>query len=114
MLGKRTGLSKPMPKAEALQEAKKWLRGLATEEVAKAESESPQVSRGEPRPWKGTAVATHPFEHPHFWAAFVLVSDLDRRLRIGNHSAECKGGQIRKAGSQEKFGLSGPPGFLAT
>jgi tetratricopeptide (TPR) repeat protein len=77
MLGKRPGLSKPMPKAEALREAKKWLRGLTTEEVAKAESNLPQVSRGEPRPLKGTPVSVHPYDHPHFWAAFVLVGDPD-------------------------------------
>jgi tetratricopeptide (TPR) repeat protein len=77
MLGKRPGLSKPMPKAEALGEAKKWLRGLTVEEAGVAESKLPQVSRGEPRPLKGTPVSVHPYEHPHFWAAFVLVGDPD-------------------------------------
>jgi tetratricopeptide (TPR) repeat protein len=77
ILGKRPGLSKPMPKAEALGEAKKWLRGLTTEEAGVAESKLPPVSRGEPRPLKGAAVEVHPYEHPHFWAAFVLVGDPD-------------------------------------
>jgi CHAT domain-containing protein len=77
MLGKRPGLSKPMPNAEALREAKVWLRGLTTEEAARAESKLPQVSRGEPRPLKGMPVSVHPYEHPHFWAAFVLVGDPD-------------------------------------
>jgi CHAT domain-containing protein len=77
MLGKRPGLSKPMPKAEALGEAKKWLRGLTVEEAGVAESKLLQVSRGEPRPLTGTPVATHPYEHPHYWAAFVLVGDPD-------------------------------------
>src|SRR5262249_56784503 len=28
LLGRRAGLSRPLPKAEALDEAKRWLRGL--------------------------------------------------------------------------------------
>ena len=32
-LGKRVGLDKPLPKAEALREAKAWLRGLTAEAV---------------------------------------------------------------------------------
>jgi len=77
LLGKRPGLSKPMPKAEALREAKKWLRGLTSEEAGAAESNLPQVSRGDARRLKGAPVPQHPYEHPHFWAAFVLVGDPD-------------------------------------
>jgi CHAT domain-containing protein len=33
LLGKRSGLDKPMPKAEALAEAKEWLRKLTAKEV---------------------------------------------------------------------------------
>jgi CHAT domain-containing protein len=77
MLGKRPGLSKPMPKAEALVEAKKWLRGLTSEEAGAAESNLPQVSRGDVRRRVDTPVPIHPYEHPHFWAAFVLVGDPD-------------------------------------
>jgi CHAT domain-containing protein len=77
MLGKRDGLSKPMPKAEALGEAKKWLRGLTIEEAGAAESKLPQVSRGDVRRRVDTPVSIHPYEHPHFWAAFVLVGDPD-------------------------------------
>ncbi len=32
-LGKRAGLDKPLSKAEALREAKQWLRGLNDEDV---------------------------------------------------------------------------------
>ena len=32
-LGKRDGLARPLPKAEALGEAKQWLRGLTSEAV---------------------------------------------------------------------------------
>ena len=42
-----------------------------------AESDLEQVSRGDIRPLQRTPVATHPYEHPHFWAAFVLVGDPD-------------------------------------
>src|SRR5262249_48747266 len=77
MLGKHPGLSKPMPKAEGIGEGKKWLRGLTIEEAGVAESKLPQVSRGDVRKLKGTPVSAHPYEHPHFWAAFVLVGDPD-------------------------------------
>jgi tetratricopeptide (TPR) repeat protein len=77
VLGKRAGLSKPMPKAEALGESKKWLRELTIEEAGVAESKLPQVSRGEVRKLKGTPVSAHPYEHPYYWAAFVLVGDPD-------------------------------------
>src|SRR5262249_26051104 len=36
LLGKRPGLETPLPKAEALAEAKRWLRGLTAEEVGPA------------------------------------------------------------------------------
>jgi CHAT domain-containing protein len=77
MPGKRTGLSKPMPKAEALGEAKKWLRGLTRGSADAAESELKPVSRGAARRRVGAAVPEHPYEHPHYWAAFVLVGDPD-------------------------------------
>jgi tetratricopeptide (TPR) repeat protein len=77
MLGKRPGLSKPMPKAEALGEAKKWLRGLTSDEAGAAETKLSQASRGDVRRRVDTHVSTHPYEHPHFWAAFVLVGDPD-------------------------------------
>jgi CHAT domain-containing protein len=75
LLGKRPGLSKPMPKAEALGEAKKWLRGLTSAEAGAAESKLLEVSRGDVRRRVDAPVSIHPYEHPHFWAAFVLVGD---------------------------------------
>jgi tetratricopeptide (TPR) repeat protein len=77
MLGKRPGLTKPMPKAEALGEAKKWLRLLSMDEAGVAESKLPQASRGDVRRRVDTPVSIHLYEHPHFWAAFVLVGDPD-------------------------------------
>jgi CHAT domain-containing protein len=77
MLGKRHGLTKPIPKSDALGEAKKWLRGLTSEEAGAAESKLPHVSRGDVRPLTHTLPSTHPYDHAHFWAAFVLVGDPD-------------------------------------
>jgi CHAT domain-containing protein len=77
MLGKRPGLTKPMPKAESLGEAKRWLRGLTIDEADAAESALQQVSRGASRRRVDKPVTLRPYEHPHFWAAFVLVGDPD-------------------------------------
>jgi tetratricopeptide (TPR) repeat protein len=87
LLGKRSGLSKPMPKAEALKEANQWLRNLTLDQV---DGELAALERGEVRPLareKGAPArkdaprsktsTIKPFEHPHFWAAFVLVGDPD-------------------------------------
>jgi CHAT domain-containing protein len=87
LLGKRTGLSKPMPKAEALSEAKKWLRSLTADEI---DCELAALERGDGRtlawgkgvPARKEAAPTKsrtlwPYDHPYFWAAFVLVGDPD-------------------------------------
>jgi tetratricopeptide (TPR) repeat protein len=87
MLGKRAGLSKVMPKAEALQEAKHWLRTLTVDQV---DGELAALERGEVRPLdreKGaparreapplTSGTVKPYENPYFWAAFVLAGDPD-------------------------------------
>jgi tetratricopeptide (TPR) repeat protein len=77
ILGKRPGLSKPMPKAEALREAKTWLQGLTRESANAAESELEHLSRSGLRREPRTPVSEHPYERPHYWAAFVLVGDPD-------------------------------------
>jgi CHAT domain-containing protein len=71
-LGRRDGLSGPMSKAEALRQAKEWLRALTTAQV---HDEIARLSRGEPRRREGLPVAAHPFDHPHYWAAFILMGD---------------------------------------
>jgi hypothetical protein len=72
LLGKREGQSGPLPKAEALREAKAWLRNLRLEEVASLTRSEPRRSiTGEP-----PAVVTR-FDHPYYWAAFVLAGDPD-------------------------------------
>jgi CHAT domain-containing protein len=77
----RPGLSQPMPKAEALAEAKTWLRNL---DVDEAGSELAALKRGSVRPLakaSGTAplsakvAGVRPYDHPYYWGAFVLVGD---------------------------------------
>jgi CHAT domain-containing protein len=84
LLGKRPGLEKPLPKAEALAEAKRWLRGLSAEEAG---TELEALDRGAVRPL-ATAGGSKPAEaprprpsgprpygHPYYWAAFILIGD---------------------------------------
>jgi CHAT domain-containing protein len=66
-----------MPKAEALAEAKRWLRGLTAKEAEALAKDLPAVERigtasGRPRP---DAPSAHPYEHPYYWAAFILIGD---------------------------------------
>jgi tetratricopeptide (TPR) repeat protein len=93
LLGRRPGLSGPMPKAEALREAKTWLRELRRPQVlaaaadlsagverGKGASARQSSDRGETRPLlvqsQGGA-DDRPYAAPYFWAAFVLVGDPD-------------------------------------
>ena len=88
LLGRRPGLSGPMPKAEALREAKAWLRGLRRAEVLALTAElSRGVARGKGAKARlpddlAAAVPAgedndRPYASPHFWAAFVLAGDPD-------------------------------------
>jgi CHAT domain-containing protein len=87
LLGQRQGLKKPLGKAEALAEAKRWLRDLSVEEATKSAAVLTQgVARGKgrkplplvPAPKVGgTGKADRPYAHPYYWAAFVLVGDGD-------------------------------------
>jgi CHAT domain-containing protein len=88
MLGRRSGLSAPLPKSEALREAKIWLRGLRRSEVLALTAEiSRGVERGKgakARPPGELASAVPsggdndpPYASPHFCAAFVLAGDPD-------------------------------------
>jgi CHAT domain-containing protein len=87
LLGHRPGFSGAMPQAEALAEAKAWLRGLDAPEAARlaaawAGSErGTKTTRPQParpvRPPTSAPAAGYPYDHPYYWAAFVLVGDPD-------------------------------------
>jgi CHAT domain-containing protein len=87
LLGRRAGLSKGMPKAEALHEAKQWLRSLTVDQI---DGELEALERGDVRPLARVddttspaapssprSSRTRPYDHPYYWAAFVLVGDPD-------------------------------------
>jgi tetratricopeptide (TPR) repeat protein len=77
LLGKRDGLKKPLPKAEALQEAKAWLRNLSREDARRLARGLP-AARGLKRiveACRGSAPPGPPYAHPYFWAAFILIGD---------------------------------------
>jgi tetratricopeptide (TPR) repeat protein len=83
LLGQRHGLTKGMGKAEALAEAKAWLRTLPrAEAVKRAAALTGGVERGAGREALPRAPAVPetandepPYAHPYYWAAFVLVGD---------------------------------------
>jgi tetratricopeptide (TPR) repeat protein len=88
LLGRRSGLSGPMPKAEALREAKSWLRGLRRAEALAATAalsggvERGKVTKGRLPAEVSAAIPARgdndrPYAAPHFWAAFVLAGDPD-------------------------------------
>jgi CHAT domain-containing protein/Tfp pilus assembly protein PilF len=83
LLGKREGLKGPLPKAQALREAKQWLRALPR---AEAEALAARLGGGELRAGEvearpvaradgGTGDA--PYAQPRYWAAFILIGDPD-------------------------------------
>ena len=88
LLGRRPGLASQMPKAEALREAKAWLRTLRRKDaLALTAAISGGTERGKGNKGRqpvdlAAAVPSgnendSPFASPHFWAAFVLAGDPD-------------------------------------
>jgi tetratricopeptide (TPR) repeat protein len=88
LLGVRPGLSQPLPKAEALAEAKAWLRGLRRVEVTAlaaelsgGEARAAGATRRQPAPpalsVPAGAADDRPYAQPYYWAAFVLAGDPD-------------------------------------
>jgi CHAT domain-containing protein/tetratricopeptide (TPR) repeat protein len=85
LLGRRGGLTGPLPKAEALDEAKRWLRELRADEV---DGELAALERGPERPLAKVAgpaprdrssgpgpTGVRPYAHPYYWASFILIGD---------------------------------------
>jgi tetratricopeptide (TPR) repeat protein len=82
LLGKRDGLDKALLKAEALQEAKRWLKELSRAEVEKLggelvrrEGRGAEEPKGPPAPRESLPAGAAPFAHPRYWAAFILIGD---------------------------------------
>jgi CHAT domain-containing protein len=85
LLDKRPGLSQPMPKAAAMDEAKRWLRELTVDEVgielaaldrgtvrplAKVDRPAPRDASSSSQP-----TGVRPYAHPYYWASFILIGD---------------------------------------
>jgi CHAT domain-containing protein/tetratricopeptide (TPR) repeat protein len=90
LLGKRAGLKEGMPRAEALREAKTWLRQLRRAEAERLlaglldgvpRGERASIKKALPlrKPDAGASPRKQdrPFDEPYFWAAFVLLGDPD-------------------------------------
>jgi CHAT domain-containing protein len=84
LLGKREGLKTPLGKAEALREAKQWLRTLSREQALKRlaslvdglpRGERGSVRKALPVRKPDAKKEDRPFAHPYYWAAFVLVGN---------------------------------------
>jgi CHAT domain-containing protein len=77
LLGRRPGLGQPLPKAEALREAKHWLRTLTIEERDRLADKLPTGERAKTRerPQAAQNVSVHPYEDPYYWAGFILIGD---------------------------------------
>jgi CHAT domain-containing protein/tetratricopeptide (TPR) repeat protein len=81
LLGRRPGLEKPMPKSEALHEAKRWLRHLKEDQVAPALEELNRggarllVTEDSPPRSDKEEKAHRPYSHPSYWSAFILIGD---------------------------------------
>jgi hypothetical protein len=74
LLGQRESLKGPMGKAQALAEAKNWLRNLGwvaqlNNGVARAKGRKALPLLAVP------AKEDRPYAHPYYWAAFVLIGD---------------------------------------
>jgi len=70
----------PMPKVAALAEAKLWLCRLTAAQVESLRKQydlplPAYAARGEPVPPSAIAPSGRVFEHPYYWASFVLIGN---------------------------------------
>jgi CHAT domain-containing protein len=88
LTGKRPGLKGPLGKADALAEAKHWLRtlslaeattrlGMITDGVARGKGRPPLPLVTPPVDATTEPKEARPFAHPKYWAAFILIGDPD-------------------------------------
>jgi CHAT domain-containing protein len=81
LLGKREGISQPMSRAAALDEAKQWLRCLsvteALEEMKHLKLEMKGTTRGPEHKLDRAPTLLQPFAHPYYWAGFILIGNSD-------------------------------------
>jgi CHAT domain-containing protein len=96
LAGARADLSSPLPKAVALEEAKRWLRKLPREEEKRLVREllPPGNERRENHGIRGDEAevqilpdSEYPYEHPYFWAGFILVGDPGEIMDLPPESA---------------------------
>ena len=72
------GSVQSMSKAEALAEAKRWLRGLGPDEVGQLTKDlATRGTRGRviDRQPAGKVAAARTYEHPYYWSGFILIGD---------------------------------------
>ncbi len=76
ILGTRPGMTGPLSKAAALHEAKLWLQKLTPDQVARlvtAQNSNTQIPTSTQEDVATGHHVDHPFEHPSYWAAFILI-----------------------------------------
>jgi CHAT domain-containing protein len=76
LLGQRPGLTEALPKAEALAEAKAWLRGLTAGEIDDEPGRLTRGPIGKKQPDR-TPASIRRYEPPYYWAGFILIGDPD-------------------------------------
>jgi CHAT domain-containing protein/tetratricopeptide (TPR) repeat protein len=68
----------PLPKVDALREAKTWLRELTWDELMELEAAGDPAAPGPEAEKMVTAGGSDRlYEHPHYWAAFILMGNPD-------------------------------------
>jgi CHAT domain-containing protein/Flp pilus assembly protein TadD len=77
LLGRRADLNAPMSKVMALDEAKNWLRQLSREDANRLRTLLEEGRSIDELPAKeaGKESPDQPYEHPYYWAGFILVGD---------------------------------------